>query len=102
MPRSTYGPQTFSGKVVLIVAASRGIGSKIGLKYARAGAILTLVALNQAALDESSDSPSARALLSRSLLYRRRTGDEEGQGGDPYHRRSLWASRHPRDSDQLS
>jgi NAD(P)-dependent dehydrogenase (short-subunit alcohol dehydrogenase family) len=52
-PNVHYGSQTFSGKVVLIVATSRGVGSKIALEYARTGAMLTLVALNQAALDAS-------------------------------------------------
>ena len=65
-PKVYYGSQTFSGKVVLIVATSPGIGSKIALVYARAGAMLTLVALNQAALDASGNLSSPSAPLSRS------------------------------------
>jgi len=52
---------------VLITGASRGIGAGIALQYARAGAMLTLVARTQAALDASRDAilrehPSAQIL----------------------------------------
>jgi NAD(P)-dependent dehydrogenase (short-subunit alcohol dehydrogenase family) len=52
---------------VLITGASRGIGAQIALQYARAGALLSLVARTQAALDASKDAilrehPSAQVL----------------------------------------
>jgi len=52
---------------VLITGASRGIGAEIALQYARAGAILALVARTQATLDASRDAilrerPSAQIL----------------------------------------
>jgi NAD(P)-dependent dehydrogenase (short-subunit alcohol dehydrogenase family) len=52
---------------VLISGASRGIGAQIALQYARAGALLSLVARTQAALDASKDAilrehPSAQVL----------------------------------------
>jgi NAD(P)-dependent dehydrogenase (short-subunit alcohol dehydrogenase family) len=54
--RVHYDAQTFENKVVLITGASRGIGAQIALQYARAGALLSLVARTQAALDASKDS----------------------------------------------
>jgi NAD(P)-dependent dehydrogenase (short-subunit alcohol dehydrogenase family) len=52
---------------VLITGASRGIGAQIALQYARAGALLSLVARTQSALDASKDTilrehPSAKVL----------------------------------------
>lgn len=52
---------------MLITGSSRGIGAQIALQYARAGALLTLVARSQASLDESKDAilrerPSAQVL----------------------------------------
>ncbi len=52
---------------MLITGASRGIGAQIALQYARAGALLSLVARTQAALDASEDAilrehPSAQIL----------------------------------------
>ena len=52
---------------MLITGASRGIGAQIALQYARAGALLSLVARTQAALDASKDAilrdhPSAQVL----------------------------------------
>jgi len=66
-PKVHYDAQTFANKVVLITGSSRGIGAQIALQYARAGALLTLVARSQASLDESKDAilrerPSAQVL----------------------------------------
>ena len=52
---------------MLITGASRGIGAQTALQYARAGALLALVARTQAALDASKDAilrehPSAQVL----------------------------------------
>ncbi len=52
---------------MLITGASRGIGAQIALQYARAGALLSLVARTQSALDTSKDTilrehPSAKVL----------------------------------------
>jgi len=52
---------------VLITGASRGIGAQTALQYARAGALLSLVARTQSALDGSKDAilrehPSAKVL----------------------------------------
>jgi short-subunit dehydrogenase len=52
---------------VLITGASRGIGAQIALQYARAGALLSLVARTQAALDAIKDAilrerPSAQVV----------------------------------------
>ncbi|KAI9508120.1 NAD-P-binding protein [Russula earlei] len=66
-PKAHYDAQTFSGKVVLIAGASRGIGAEIAMQYARAGAKLSLVGRTQAALDASRDAilrerPTAKIL----------------------------------------
>ena len=52
---------------MLITGASRGIGAQIAMQYARAGALLSLVARTQAALDTRKDAilrehPSAQIL----------------------------------------
>ena len=52
---------------MLITGASRGIGAQIALQYARAGALLSLVARTQSTLDASKDAilrelPSAKVL----------------------------------------
>ena len=46
-----YDAQTYKGKVVFITGASRGIGEETALSYARAGALLSLVARKQTTLD---------------------------------------------------
>ena len=67
-PKVHYDAQTFSGKVVLITGASRGMGEEIALQYARAGANLTLVARSQTGLDATRDAilrerPSVQVLV---------------------------------------
>jgi len=67
-PKAHYDAQTFSGKVVLITGASRGIGEEIAMQYTRAGANLTLVARSKAGLDATRDAilrecPSAQVLV---------------------------------------
>ena len=67
-PKAQYDAQTFSGKVVLITGASRGIGEEIAMQYTRAGANLTLVARSKAGLDATRDAvlrecPSAQVLV---------------------------------------
>ena len=52
---------------MLITGSSRGIGAQIALQYARAGALLALVARSQASLDESKNAilrerPAAQVL----------------------------------------
>ncbi|VDC03296.1 unnamed protein product [Peniophora sp. CBMAI 1063] len=50
-PQLAFRDRTFSGKVVLITGASRGIGAVIATFYARAGAKLALVARTASKLD---------------------------------------------------
>ena len=52
---------------MLVTGASRGIGAQIAMQYARAGALLSLVARTQAVLDTRKDAilrkhPSAQVL----------------------------------------
>ncbi|KAI0041115.1 NAD-P-binding protein [Auriscalpium vulgare] len=67
-PTALFEQQSFSGKVVLITGASRGIGRETALYYARAGASLVLVGRQQSTLDDSKAVvlkavPSARVLV---------------------------------------
>jgi hypothetical protein len=52
-PQPLYVAQTYSGKVVLVTGASRGIGQEISLQYARAGAVLAIAARTEDALFET-------------------------------------------------
>ena len=54
-PEPLYTAQSFSGKVVLVTGASRGIGRETALHYARAGASVAIVARTEDALDETRD-----------------------------------------------
>ncbi|KAI0065034.1 NAD-P-binding protein [Artomyces pyxidatus] len=55
-PHNHYAAQTYSGKVVLITGASRGIGLETALQYARSGASLSLASRQQATLDDSKNA----------------------------------------------
>jgi NAD(P)-dependent dehydrogenase (short-subunit alcohol dehydrogenase family) len=50
-----YAAQSYSGKVVLVTGASRGVGRETALQYARAGASVAIVARTVDALDETRD-----------------------------------------------
>ena len=50
-----YAARSYSGKVVLITGASRGIGRETALQYARAGASVAIVARTGDALNETRD-----------------------------------------------
>ncbi|KAH9989510.1 hypothetical protein BJV77DRAFT_681007 [Russula vinacea] len=54
-PEPLYAAQSFSGKVVLVTGASRGIGRETALHYTRAGASVAIVARTEDALDETRD-----------------------------------------------
>jgi hypothetical protein len=54
-PELLYAAQSFSGKVVLVTGASRGVGRETALQYARAGASVAIVARTGGALDETRD-----------------------------------------------
>jgi NAD(P)-dependent dehydrogenase (short-subunit alcohol dehydrogenase family) len=51
-----YAARTYSGKVVLVTGASRGLGREAALQYACAGASVAIVARTAHALDETRDS----------------------------------------------
>ncbi|KAI0275406.1 NAD-P-binding protein [Gloeopeniophorella convolvens] len=53
-PKTHYGAQTYSGKVVLVTGASRGIGQETAIAYAKAGASVVIVARSQPTLDETA------------------------------------------------
>ncbi|KAI0266246.1 NAD-P-binding protein [Gloeopeniophorella convolvens] len=67
-PQTHYAAQTYSGKVVLVTGASRGIGLEIAIQYARAGAALSLVARKQETLDISRDAVRGAAPDTQILL----------------------------------
>ena len=54
-PEPLYAARSYSGKVVLVTGASRGIGRETALQYARAGASVAIVARTEDALDETRD-----------------------------------------------
>jgi NAD(P)-dependent dehydrogenase (short-subunit alcohol dehydrogenase family) len=54
-PEPLYAAQSYSGKVVLVTGASRGLGRETALQYARAGASVAIVARTAHALDETRD-----------------------------------------------
>jgi NAD(P)-dependent dehydrogenase (short-subunit alcohol dehydrogenase family) len=54
-PEPLYAAQSFSGKVVLVTGASRGVGRETALQYARAGASVAIVARSGGTLDETRD-----------------------------------------------
>jgi NAD(P)-dependent dehydrogenase (short-subunit alcohol dehydrogenase family) len=63
-----YAARSYSGKVVLVTGASRGLGRETALQYARAGASVAIVARTAHALDETKDLiiaavPSADVLV---------------------------------------
>ena len=49
-PKTHFEKKSYLGKVVLVTGASRGIGRDVARHYARAGASVTLVSRDQAAL----------------------------------------------------
>jgi len=52
-PEPLYAARSYSGKVVLVTGASRGVGRETALQYARAGASVAIVARSRDALDET-------------------------------------------------
>ncbi|KZV63877.1 NAD-P-binding protein [Peniophora sp. CONT] len=66
-PASHFANQTFSGKVVLVTGASRGIGAVVAKQYAQAGAAVALVARSAESLKTAkaailAETPGARVL----------------------------------------
>ena len=68
-PTLAFASKPFSGKVVLITGASRGIGLETAVYFARAGASLTLVARKQETLDESKAQILAAAPDAQMLTF---------------------------------
>ena len=54
-PEPLYAARSYSGKVVLVTGASRGVGRETALQYARAGASVAIVARTEDALGETRD-----------------------------------------------
>jgi NAD(P)-dependent dehydrogenase (short-subunit alcohol dehydrogenase family) len=54
-PEPLYAARSYSGKVVLVTGASRGVGRETALQYARAGASVAILARTRDALDETRD-----------------------------------------------
>ena len=76
-PTATFASKLFSGRVVLITGASRGIGLETALYFARAGASLSIVARQQEALDESRAQIMKAAPLVQVLTFSVNVKDQE-------------------------
>ncbi|KAH9070728.1 NAD-P-binding protein [Lactarius deliciosus] len=61
-PNGAFANQTYRGKVVFITGASRGIGQKTAIAYAKAGASVTVVGRSQESLDKTA--AAIRAVVS--------------------------------------
>ena len=67
-PQTTWHNKSYTGKVVLITGASRGVGPVIATFYARAGAKLALIARSSSNLDSvreriQQENPDVEILL---------------------------------------
>jgi len=54
-PEPLHAARFYSGKVILVTGASRGVGRETALQYARAGASVAIVARSRKALNETRD-----------------------------------------------
>jgi NAD(P)-dependent dehydrogenase (short-subunit alcohol dehydrogenase family) len=54
-PEPLYAARSYSGKVVLVTGASRGVGRETALQYGRAGASVAILARTADALEETRD-----------------------------------------------
>ncbi|KAF8469860.1 NAD-P-binding protein [Russula ochroleuca] len=54
-PEPLYAARSYGGKVVLVTGASRGVGRETALQYARAGALVAILARSGDALEETRD-----------------------------------------------